>query len=55
MTDDTRVVCATCRRASAKWLATHELEPDEPWPVCDRCRNQAERKSVLVSHEALDG
>lgn len=53
--------CATCRNGTAKWLA--RLDPTigavqgheaDGWLVCNRCKEQAERLTTRVIHEALD-
>jgi hypothetical protein len=53
----TSPVCATCRTRPAAWTATlHDARTGptgESWPVCDRCKDQAQRLTVLVSHGPL--
>jgi len=48
--------CATCRNKPAGWTATrHDVRTghEESWPVCDRCKDQAQRLT-LVTHTPLE-
>lgn len=48
-------ICATCRQKPAAWMATfdrHGRAEPESWPVCGRCKEQAERLTT-VAHRPL--
>ncbi len=50
-------ICATCRNKPAGWTATrHDVRTGheaESWPSCDRCKDQAQRLT-LVTHTPLE-
>lgn len=52
------VTCLTCRTRTASWTATlHDARTGgevESWPVCGVCKAQAERLTVLVTHEPME-